>query len=468
MLRCFSTFLASGPLAPFATGRLQAELLCHSFTCRSKLTEYVEVIHDSAKSEIVQGAVIINSAEDNMANIHSLVGIIERENKRVFIRTSNSETGPVVFGPYHELGKGRYSVNFKIKPEEGAARDLICCRVDIAADYGQTTISERMLSVGELRDSNNEIEVEFELPAPAIVEYRVFSLGTAGLCVAYDRKLNVSLDHTSDFSFLSAAKYASDNEILRANYARISYLARIGVEFSVDEEEIIATFDRLKLFITSDEDVTLITDIFINNCYTAYLPRKCIAIDIGMNVGMASLAFAGNPMVERVYAFEPFAVPFGRALRNFELNAARSQKIIPYNFGLSDSDANLEVLSQDQNTMGTSVRGLETGNKETIQLRDAARELKKFLAEAHRDGLGVFVKMDCEGSEFPIFEALEREDLLKSIDVIVMEWHIWWSKQKTQHDLIRPLVKSGFAVFDRTPVDDRFAGIVLAVKTAQA
>jgi hypothetical protein len=118
--------------------------------------------------------------------------------------------------------------------------------------------------------------------------------------------------------------------------------------------------------------------------------------------------------------------------------------------------------------MGTSVRGLETGDKETIELRDAARELKKLTADAHRDGLGVFVKMDCEGSEFPIFEALEREDLLRSIDVIAMEWHIWWSKQKTQHDLIRPLVKSGFAVFDRTPVDDRFAGILLAVKSTQA
>jgi len=405
---------------------------------------------------------------ENMANIHSLVGIIERENKKVFIRTTDSDSGPVVFGPYHELGKGRYSVKFNIKPDDGAARDLICCRVDIAAEYGQTTISERMLSVGELRDSNNKIEVEFELPSPATVEYRVFATGTAGLRVDYDRKLNLFVDQTFDFSFLSAAKCASDNEVLRANYPRISYLARNGVEFAIDAQEIIATFGPLKLYVTSDEDVTLITDIFINNCYTAHFPRKCIAIDIGMNVGMASLAFAGNPMIERVYAFEPFAVPYGRALRNFELNSARSQKITPYNFGLSDCDANLEVLSQGQNTVGTSVRGLETGNKETIQLRDAARELKKLTADARRDGLGVFVKMDCEGSEFPIFEALEREDLLRSIDVIAMEWHLLWSKQKTQHDLIRPLVKSGFAVFDRTPVDDRFAGILLAVKSTQA
>ena len=122
----------------------------------------------------------------------------------------------------------------------------------------------------------------------------------------------------------------------RSNYARIAYLARIGVEFAIGAQEIIATFGPLKLYVTSDEDVTLITDIFINNCYTAYLPRKCIAIDIGMNVGMVSLAFAGNPMIERVYAFEPFAVPYGRALRNFELNPARSQKIIPYNFGLRE------------------------------------------------------------------------------------------------------------------------------------
>ncbi len=403
-----------------------------------------------------------------MSRIYSEVGTIEREGGRIFLRTNRSETGTVVYGPYHKLGEGTYTVEFLVEPDAEALSDAVCCEVDVIADYGQNVVFKRLLSVGALRENAGKIQAKFELKSLGLVEYRVKALGTAGLRVAYDRKLNMLFDKNTNFSFCSSATDTYANENLSANYGRIAHLASIGVEIEADAKDIIATINDTRLYLNSDEHVTLLTDIFINNCYTTYLPRKCIAIDVGMNVGMASLAFTGNPMIERVYAFEPFATPYARALRNFELNPERSKKIFPHNFGLSDKDAELDVLCEDVDTLGTSVRGLGRGNKETIRLRDAARELKQIIADARRDGLGVFVKMDCEGSEFPIFAALEREGMLTSIDAMVMEWHMWWSNTKTQHDLIRPLVAAGFTVFDRTPVDERLAGMLSAVKAAQS
>ncbi len=403
-----------------------------------------------------------------MSRIYSEVGTIEREGGKIFLRTSCSDTGTVVYGPYNKLGNGIYTVEFTVEPDMDALGSTVCCEVDVISDYGQNVVFKRLLSVEALRKSAGKIQATFEMKSPGLVEYRVKALGTAGLRVAYDRKLNILFDKNTDLSFCSSAHNADANETLSANFGRIAHLASLGVDIAVDATDIIATVNDIRLYLNSDEHVTLLTDIFINNCYTAYLPRKCVAVDVGMNVGMASLAFAVNPMIERVYAFEPFATPYARALRNFRLNPERSKKLFPHHFGLSDKDAELDVLCEDLDTLGTSVRGLGRGSKETIRLRDAASELKSIIADARRDGLGVFVKLDCEGSEFPIFEALEREGLFTSIDAMVMEWHMWWSETKTQDDLIRPLVASGFTVFDRTPVDERLAGMLSAVRAAQS
>jgi len=183
---------------------------------------------------------------------------------------------------------------------------------------------------------------------------------------------------------------------------------------------------------------------------------------------MASLALASNPKVEKVYAFEPFKAPFTRAIRNFKLNPVLSRKIEAYNFGLSDKCEDLDVLSQEFNTIGISVRGNKSGMPEKIHVRDAGSELRKLIVDANSRGLGVVFKIDCEGSEFSIFEALERADLFKGIDALMVEWHKWWSKEKTQHDLIRPLTEAGFFVFDRTDTLNPHAGILLAVKAMHA
>jgi hypothetical protein len=50
----------------------------------------------------------------------------------------------------------------------------------------------------------------------------------------------------------------------------------------------------------------------------------------------------------------------------------------------------------------------------------------------------------------------------------MIEWHKWWSKEKTQQDIIRPLTKAGHLVFDRTNPENPYAGMLLAVRTQQA
>jgi FkbM family methyltransferase len=398
----------------------------------------------------------------------SNIGTLEQEDGRQFIKTHKSDLGCLLYGPYQSLGKGRYSVKFDITPDEGADPGEVCCKIDVVSNQGRAKLLERMLSVRELRDTDSEIEVEFKVLDAGFFEYRVFATGTTGLRVGCDRKAKVILDATSDLSFLALADNASENRLFRDNYGAISRFCSQGVKFEVTKSSIIATANGVKFHIDSPEDLQLLWEIFYVNEYNFVPPRYCIAIDIGMNVGMASLALASNPKVERIYAFEPFKVPFTRAMQNFKLNPVLSRKIEAYNFGLSDKCEDLDVLSQEFKTISTSVRGNKSGMPEKIYVRDAGSELRNLIVDANSRGLGVVCKVDCEGSEFSIFEALEHADLFQGIDALMIEWHKWWSRDKTQHDLIRPLTKAGFFVFDRTDPSDPYAGFILAVNAMDA
>ncbi len=107
-----------------------------------------------------------------MSKVKSMIGVVEEKNGKIFVRTNSAERGCVVYGPYEKLGKGRYLVKFGIRPDENASRDLVCCRIDVVTDFGGAILVVRNVTVGELRDGGDELEVKFELPRPAAVEYR--------------------------------------------------------------------------------------------------------------------------------------------------------------------------------------------------------------------------------------------------------------------------------------------------------
>jgi FkbM family methyltransferase len=395
-------------------------------------------------------------------------GTFEQENGEDYVKVSNSSVGCVVWGPYESLGKGKYQVTFRIQPDADAKPDAVCCKIDVVKDLGHSKLHTQRLSVRDLRDSKGEIDVSFELQDNSAVEYRVFGMGNVGFRVAYDRSAKAILDDNSVVPVLASRESIKENRFFRTHYNKISYLAGLGVDFNIRDQDIVATVGGISFKIESTEDFQLIAEIFFINDYNFIPPRPCMAVDIGMNVGLTSLFMASNPHVEEIHSFEPFHAPRLRADRNFKMNPQLSSKIAMYDFGLSDKDEELDVFADDLETIGTSIKGRVSGRPEKIQLRDAGRELRMLAAKAKERGWGLVLKIDCEGSEFAILEALERDDLLASIDAFMIEWHKWWSKEKTQQDIIRPLTKAGHLVFDRTNPENPYAGMLLAVRTQQA
>jgi FkbM family methyltransferase len=170
-----------------------------------------------------------------------------------------------------------------------------------------------------------------------------------------------------------------------------------------------------------------------------------------------------------VHGFEPFHKPFARALENFSLNPELAKKIIPSNTGLSSTDQELSVLSSaHRHELSTSIRGQQTGNPETITIQNATEIFAGLISRAKSNGWEVITKLDCEGSEFAIIESLAAAGLLKDIRVLMVEWHKWWSSDKSQRDIVAPLIEDNFVIFDHTVPADPYAGMLYAVRTSEA
>lgn len=104
--------------------------------------------------------------------------------------------------------------------------------------------------------------------------------------------------------------------------------------FCVNSEGTIrCNINHLKFNISTENEYWIMNEIFGDKLYNfqiLYFDRV-ICIDIGMNIGLASLYFTLNDNIEKIYVFEPFQETYKIALKNFNLNDEKIRsKIIPY------------------------------------------------------------------------------------------------------------------------------------------
>lgn len=213
--------------------------------------------------------------------------------------------------------------------------------------------------------------------------------------------------------------------------------------FSLGEGQIIYHFGDLRFSVTTHEELFILYEIFIQNCYSIEVPEsQYIMIDIGMNVGYASLFFARKPSVCRVFGFEPFKPTFKDALYNFGLNASHAAKITPINVGLGLSNTLLQVPYSHESKGKNSMLGNGGEVTETVEIRDACEAIESLIVE--NPGVSFYVKMDCEGSEFDIFRAFYDKAFPAQIRGILLEWH-----REYPEEIVRYLKLNAFRIQQR-------------------
>ncbi len=267
--------------------------------------------------------------------------------------------------------------------------------------------------------------------------------------------------------------YTKIKNRLRGNKKYKKRIARLekNSNFQIDEidgSKVVKVNDLILGHIFDGDGVLIIEEIFSNGEYHFNIEEPVVVIDIGMNIGMASLYFASMENVVKVYGYEPFKPTFDHAMFNFKINEKYSNKIFPSNYGLGSRE---KELSFDYNTKApgqmSTVKLFENGSpisnqmtkKETVLIKDAAKEILS-ITQQHKDQK-IVLKCDTEGSEIEIFEQLEKNKLLINFELIMLEYHF-------SYDLAveKILKRNGFVFFKQRTVSSSNGdfGLIRAVK----
>jgi FkbM family methyltransferase len=214
-----------------------------------------------------------------------------------------------------------------------------------------------------------------------------------------------------------------------------------------------------------DNPLHLVIEVFVNSEYDLNITKDAVLIDIGMNRAVASLHFAADEHIKKIYSYEPFKPTFEMAQDNLRLNPQLSEKIVPHNCGLGKSDGTLELFYSAAASVGMSTthnvcKSKDDAKKELVVIKDAAQEISAVLKE--NKGKYVILKCDCEGAEYEIFERLYEKDIFSHIDVVMMEYHF-----EKPDRLVDILNENDFAVQTKIGSVKSKTGYIYAVRMAK-
>lgn len=385
------------------------------------------------------------------------LGSPETIDGRSRLRTVKGPFGHALYGPYQQLNAGEYLAGFRIRSDEHPlppAKTLLAV-IDISSNSGKQLLARKEIRSPDLA-AGDSFTVSFAVTEPCRAEYRVWVSGKASLLIddnrpavpvrrAPDGTLTIGEDaHFPEEAGKAAPFFAENRDLLLGLYNQ-------GISVRIVGSEVRLVVNGIVLNARCLDDVQFVSELFFENAYNFGLNRPVAVIDIGMNVGLATLHFASKPEVREVHSFEPFAETFDRAIANLALNPDLSAKVTPYRHGLSDHDHEGTVLVPEHGVSGAMTTvGMDSGVEAQLSLRDAGTMLTPIVDDAIARGLDVVMKVDCEGSEFAVFESLRRNGLLRKIRAFLVEWHSMFDG-KTQQTLLTPLREAGFLVLDRSP-----------------
>lgn len=190
-----------------------------------------------------------------------------------------------------------------------------------------------------------------------------------------------------------------------------------------DRKGYLSTIDGITIKERYLTDFDIVDEVLIDHSYGfGFEDAECVVIDIGMNVGIASLYFAKQPNVKKVYGFEAFPDTYEQAAANIALNQPGiGDKIEAMNFALSDENERRMAAVSSEETGWRNIFSKDENKRQVeIKCRDAGEAVKDIINNHDEK---IVLKIDTEGAEFQIFAALDRAGCFEKIDVIMMEYH---------------------------------------------
>ncbi|WP_282174502.1 FkbM family methyltransferase [Vibrio diabolicus] len=210
------------------------------------------------------------------------------------------------------------------------------------------------------------------------------------------------------------------------------------VHNDVKNNEIFLRKNNLNLVSTSQYCYVL-KEIFCDYIYfinpISLTKDRYSVIDFGMNRGYASLYFAEQDWCHNVISVEMVPNTFRFAQKNFQMNPNLASKITAFNYGLADSEGQVEIYSL-QHRDGISSMSLDFLSKyapEEVAKKSYSTEvctIKKAsnFAQSITPHLqdNIILKIDVEGAGYAILNDLidNNPEFFNNIDIITGELHL--------------------------------------------
>ena len=204
-------------------------------------------------------------------------------------------------------------------------------------------------------------------------------------------------------------------------------------------------FDHLK-----GNEYPTFWEIFINNDYNkldnCLVEPGDVVLDIGANVGFFTLDSL-QKQASRVYSVEPHIDSFNQV----KVLSEKFDNIIPINKAVSKSGGFVEMFI-DENASATNCMTTygEIFNRNSNVVRIQSVNINELIADIK--GKIDFVKIDCEGCEYDIFQTITSSNL-KQISKFVIETH----SDEIDTFIFEKLVDHNFKVY-------KFDNILYAIK----
>ncbi len=181
-------------------------------------------------------------------------------------------------------------------------------------------------------------------------------------------------------------------------------------------------------------DLSVAHEIFVANCYLPppefEIESVSRALDVGANVGYASLYFARIFPTATIEAFEPHPVHIEMIRGHLALNHLEDRvKLHPFGVG---------VLSAPGFMSDAGSCSSVSGDDGTIPVR--IEDFFDLVGDQPVD----FLKLDCEGAEYDIL--MDERFSHLPVKTLVMEWHDNERRSGTRDILHRRLLELGWHV----------------------
>lgn len=153
------------------------------------------------------------------------------------------------------------------------------------------------------------------------------------------------------------------------------------------------------------------------------IPEQSVIVDIGANVGYFSFMMAAKRKASTIYAYEPMPANTSVFQRNIQRNKKLNNQIQLFQKAVTGKPVPSITLyfdKEDHNTVIASVfDDFDTHNKGSVTI--AATSLQEIIA-THQLQCIDLLKMDCEGSEYPILYD-SPESVWPAIKSLAIEVH---------------------------------------------